>query len=606
MRAGLAEALLRYRTIGGSPRTLRDPVGGVCRNFCRFGRCCGAVSSTPASVRGGKDQGAGAAKADGLDPPTVTHVTRMYRTLLTALFAGILALALVAGTVAWWGSQESRWQLERTRLATEVTQHYLRLRAEIYHVFTRMADAVENPGRVKEVREALERARMLETLDSVRRAIGQEVAFVGVAEDETEELAQLAEIERGVLHVFSQFRDAKALIAAGRESEAEVMLDRALREAIISGFRDTVDAAVREEEEEAAVAHARARVVLDWVSWVSKLSAVLVLIVGLGGLAALLRRLRLPLQELESAARAVQAGDLERRARVGGSGEEFTRVADSFNAMVQQVAASRAMLEAEQRQLEAAVADRTAELAAANAALQRADASRRRFLADISHELRTPITVIRGEAEITLRGEERPAADYRTALLRIAEQAAHTGRLVDDLLFLARAGDGAPRIQLRAVALGALLGQVVSETAAAAEMAGVSLRLSDAAPDTAVEGDAGRLRQVMMILLDNAIRYSEPGEVVEVSLCPAPGGVALRVADQGIGIDPEDLPHVFERFYRGGRAQARQEEGSGLGLPLAKAIVEAHGGRIALDSDPGRGTVASVILPAAQRLRAVA
>jgi two-component system, OmpR family, sensor kinase len=214
--------------------------------------------------------------------------------------------------------------------------------------------------------------------------------------------------------------------------------------------------------------------------------------------------------------------------------------------------------------------------------------------------------VIRGEAEVTLRGGTRPAEEYRTALARIAEQAAHTGRLVDDLLFLARAEEGAPRLQLRAVALDALARQVVAETEGAAASAQLRLRVATEPMDLAVEADPGRMRQVLMILLDNAIRYSEPGGEVEVAVAPTPGGVLVRVTDHGIGIDPDDLPHVFERFFRGGRALERKLEGSGLGLPLAKAVVEAHGGRITVESEPGRGTVVGVVLPAAPRLRVVA
>lgn len=530
----------------------------------------------------------------------------MYRTLLVAFFAVLLALTVVAGGIAWRGTERAHWHVERTRLATVVAQDYLRLRADIYSVFNRMADAVEHPQRVTEVREAEERRRLLEAVDRVRQGIGREVAFLGPGFDESDELKRLAEIERGLLYVFGQFREAKALIAAGRAPDAEQVLDRALRDASGNGLRDLVDAGVQEEAEEAASAQARAGAVLDRVAWTSKASTGAVLVLGLSGLALLLRRLRTPLRELESAAQAVRAGDFSRRADVGRGGDEFARVAESFNAMVHEVAAGRATLEEARQGLEQAVAARTAELAAANAALEQSDRARRRFLADISHELRTPLTVIRGEAEITLRGGDRDAGEYRAALARIAEQAAHTARLVDDLLFLARSQAGAPRLKLGAVALEAMVRRVVAETEARAAGAGVALDLIvDQVDPLIVEGDAGRLRQVVMILLDNACRYSEPGGRVAVSLLRGPGVAVLRVVDHGIGIDADDLPHVFDRFFRGGRAQDHAGEGSGLGLPLARTIVEAHGGRIVLESRAGEGTVASVTLPLAVRARPV-
>jgi signal transduction histidine kinase len=529
----------------------------------------------------------------------------MYRTLLVGCFSGLLALALLAGGVAWWGAEQSRWQLERTRLATDVLAHYLRLRSDMYAIFTRMAEAVEHPARVTEVREADERQRLMQAVDLIRQGIGREVAFLGSHEDDTPEFDRLAEIERGLLYIFGQFRQAKALIRMGRSAEAEQVLDTALREAHGSGFRALVDEGVREEEAEATVAHARAAAALSLVSFLSKLSAAAVLLVGTGAIVLLLRRLQAPLRELEEAAQAVRAGDFSRRADIGRGGQEFARVADSFNAMMAEVQAGRTTLEGARRGLETAVAARTAELAEANDALQRADAARRRFLADISHELRTPLTVIRGEAEITLRGPDRAPEEYRAALSRVAEQAVHTARLVDDLLFLARAEGGAPRLTVSAVALDGLLRRFIEDARAAAEAAQLHLTLAGQPAEVVVEGDAGRLRQLMMILVDNAIRYSRPGGSVELSLLRGPGSAVLRVSDQGIGIDAEDLPHVFDRFFRGTRAQTHHGEGSGLGLPLARAIVEAHGGRIALDSRPGDGTVVTVTLPLASRPRPV-
>jgi signal transduction histidine kinase len=462
-----------------------------------------------------------------------------------------------------------------------------------------MADAVEHPGRVTEVREAEERRRMVRAIDRVRQSIGREVAFVGPVSGEPRELSRLAEIERGVLHVFAQFRQAKALIADGRAREAEVVLDRALREASNDGLRGTIDTAVEDQARDAAEARQRAERALHRVATIAGVGAVLVILLGVIGLILLLRRLNAPLRELDETARAVRAGDFTRRAHVGSGAEEFARVADSLNAMIGTVAAGRASAEEARRQLEAAVAARTAELASLNAALSESDGARRRFLADISHELRTPLTVIRGEAEITLRNPNRAPEEYRAALSRIVEQAAHTARLVDDLLYLARAEAGAPRLRMSAVALDALLRRVVEETAASAAFAQVTLQVAGPMPPLVVEADLGRLRQVAMILIENAIRYSRPGGRVEVALLRGPGSAVLRVSDDGIGIEEEELPHVFDRFFRGDRAQLHHEGGSGLGLPLARAIVEAHGGTIGLQSRPGEGTVATVALPLA-------
>jgi signal transduction histidine kinase len=374
------------------------------------------------------------------------------------------------------------------------------------------------------------------------------------------------------------------------------------------GFRALFDAAIAEEEAETRDAQAEAQAALARVNLAGQFGGGAAVVLGTLALSVLLRRLRRPLAELADAAGAVAAGDLDRRVRLeDGRRDEFAHVAASFNTMVAEVARSRSGEAEVRRRLEEAVAARTAELARANEDLRRADDVRRRFLADVSHELRTPITVIRGEAEVTLRGEAaKPAEEYRAALARIAEQAAHTGRLVDDLLFVARAEAGEPRMAMQAVALDALLRRTLIEAEAIARGAEVALALTEAAAETVVQGDPGRLRQALMILLDNAIRYSGAGSFVEVALRHSPAGAALCVADKGIGIAEEDLPHVFERFWRGSRAARLHADGSGLGLPLAKTIVEAHGGIIGIESRAGEGTAVTITLPLAGRLRAVA
>jgi signal transduction histidine kinase len=273
--------------------------------------------------------------------------------------------------------------------------------------------------------------------------------------------------------------------------------------------------------------------------------------------------------------------------------------------MLDEVVRSRQALERNRDTLEQSVLSRTAELAAANATLRRGDDARRRFLAEVSHELRTPLTVIRGEAEIALRGTDQPVPIYKQALARIAEEAAGTARLVDDLLFVARSEAGEVRFAVQAVAMDS----VVQRAAAAARTIGESraVRVTEQlGRNGVVLGDADRLRRLVLILLDNAVRYSRPGGEVEVTLTATAEAVQLTVQDHGIGIALEDQERVFERFYRGPGAAQLHAGGSGLGLPLARAIARAHGGELTLDSRPGEGTTLRVMLPAARQLQAVA
>jgi signal transduction histidine kinase len=252
------------------------------------------------------------------------------------------------------------------------------------------------------------------------------------------------------------------------------------------------------------------------------------------------------------------------------------------------------------------VAARTAELAAVNLTLRCSEDARRRLLADVSHELRTPPTVIRGEAEIALRGQDKALAEYKQALGRIAEESAHTARLVDDLLFVARSEAGEARVTAQAVAFDDSLNRATAAARTVANAQDVKVMERATVRGVVVQGDPDRLRQLVLILLDNAVRYSDPGGEVVVTLAAVAGSVQLTVADSGMGIAPDELECVFERFYRGDGAAERHFRASGLGLPLARAIARAPGGEVTLESTLGQGTTARLVLPVIRGLKAAA
>ena len=284
---------------------------------------------------------------------------------------------------------------------------------------------------------------------------------------------------------------------------------------------------------------------------------------------------------------------------------EFERLAEAFNAMARQLADHRAAMRDSNIRLEAIVEERTRALKSSNEILELADENRRKLLADISHEFRTPLTVIRGESEIALRGKAKTKAEYQETLARIMEQADQTTRLVDDLLFIARADAGEPRLTIRSVSVGSVLSATCDDFSAKAEQNEINIELALGQGSAVVMGDAGRLRQVFSILLDNALRYSNAGETIEVGLVRNKNDIVVTVRDSGIGLTREESRQAFQRFFRGGKAQAHAR-GTGLGLPVAKAIVEAHKGQITLEGKPGEGALATVILPAEEKLKAVA
>ena len=225
------------------------------------------------------------------------------------------------------------------------------------------------------------------------------------------------------------------------------------------------------------------------------------------------------------------------------------------------------------------------------------DNARREFLADISHELRTPITVIRGEAEVTLRGQDRDAEEYKDALQRIVELSMQLGKYVNDLLFLARADTANLQFVWDKVDLADLVSSSVEDFHVMAEEYAISVSLDAPAGPLWVRGDKQRLRQVLFILGENACRYSKPSGHISVALWRDGKQACFSLTDQGIGIPTQDLERIFERHFRSSNAQHSRDDGSGLGLPMAKSILTAHGGQIAVSSIENSGSTFTVTLP---------
>jgi len=229
-----------------------------------------------------------------------------------------------------------------------------------------------------------------------------------------------------------------------------------------------------------------------------------------------------------------------------------------------------------------------------NATLGRLEAlfqAQRRFIADVGHELRTPLTVIKGNAQWMRRIGELD----KEALDSIEEEADRMNRLVEDLLLLARAEAGKLPLRRDDVMLDAILTDVLREMQVVARAKGVHLQ-ADMPQPVQVRGDADRLKQVFLNLVGNAVKYTPEGGKVMLSLTVEGEWAVCRVQDTGPGIPPEDLPHVFERFYRADKARSRGK-GFGLGLSIAYWIVKHHGGRIDVASRVGEGTTFTVYLP---------
>ena len=290
----------------------------------------------------------------------------------------------------------------------------------------------------------------------------------------------------------------------------------------------------------------------------------LLLATALGTL--LVRRSLRPLTRVATAANAMAAGDYARRVAVPPAHDEVGHLASSFNAMA--------------------------------AAVEDAIATQRRFVADAAHELRTPLTALGGYADVLLLGAASDPHDLAEALEAMRGETHRMTRLVNDLLALARLDNRQLTLHWTDVNLADILRDAWTGVRLLRPDRQVTLDLST--PMMIVRGDADRLGQVVANLIDNAVKFTEPGGHIGLALHAEEGGAVLAVCDDGAGIAPEDLPRVRERFYRADAARSRATGGTGLGLSIVEAIVAAHGGSLDIASRRGQGTTVTVRLPRAR------
>lgn len=230
------------------------------------------------------------------------------------------------------------------------------------------------------------------------------------------------------------------------------------------------------------------------------------------------------------------------------------------------------------------------------AAAQRQQVFYRNFIQNVSHELKTPLTVIQGHAA-KLGDAPNDRDGWQASRRIIAEEAKRLTQLVDNLLTLARLEAPAFALETSTVSVPALLEDAVLQVHDLAEERGLALSLSLAPSLPRVQADRARLKQVVLNLIDNALKYTPAGGAMTVSAEAVDGRLVCAVADTGEGIPADDLPHVFEKLYRARRVKGRPVEGSGLGLTICQQIIRAHGGEIRVDSTPGRGTTFTFTLP---------
>src|SRR5215471_3274725 len=306
---------------------------------------------------------------------------------------------------------------------------------------------------------------------------------------------------------------------------------------------------------------------IDRFKWmVLLLSAVLLVLASVGGY-WLSGRALAPVDKITRAAQQINSNNLEKRLDVPRSGDELQRLSQTLNHMLDRLETSFNRIT--------------------------------QFTADASHELRTPLALMRTTTEVSLRTSQT-IADYREAQKEILVELEKTSSLVEKLMLLARADAGVESLQHAPVNLVDCLREACNDGQVLADAKQVSFEQNIDSLTLAVEGDSHALHRLFLILIDNAVKYTPSGGSITVGLKRNDGFAVAEFRDTGIGITADDLPHIFDRFYRADKARSREFGGVGLGLSIARWVAEAHRGSIGVQSTPGTGSVFCVRLPLLQ------
>jgi signal transduction histidine kinase len=498
--------------------------------------------------------------------------------LLQASTASLLTALLIMGGLSVWSIYSADNFLARANRAYHQLNLVNRIEADISHYLLLQVAQTTDPtfGRTHDVSHE----SIVRQLDELAQSIQAEINL----ESGAVERQDIAEEFKTAQALKALFQDVQAKLAQEREIARTLDTLAALR----AFYRDVLDDSMKrlrevvgeasfgEEAEAAAVVNhmqdLRRRLIMS-SALIGGLTALGALMVSLLVYRAIMR----PVSALAQGAERFGQGDLQHRIAVDQP-REFVTLANRFNVMAADLDLQQSLLKRSNERLEETVRERTKNLEATTTKLREIDQSRRLFFSKTSHELRTPVTVLMGEAEVALRNKNADSETYREALAHIVASGSFLRRRLEDLISLARSEDGRVTIERQTVDLSQCARQTVAAAEAYARANEVELDGEIVAEELLVDGDPSWIKQAILAVIDNAVKFSPPGSEVTISLTSENGFGVVDIADTGPGVEPEALGSLFDPYFQASGGKRRG--GSGLGLTVARWIVEQHNGKI--------------------------
>lgn len=506
----------------------------------------------------------------------------LFRTKVITAFLALVAVAIGCAAVLMVSTWQSASNNVRANLAHDNLSGYFQLYGAVFRTFKlARRDLLSGPdGFTFDFDAAAGDIRA--TLTQIETTSRAEIAFRGGGKNQ-EVLDRLALLEREVNTALKDIDQASGMIMNG-----DVERGRAQAVAVLEGQVDSrigllIDEAIAEERDDLARSRAeseRLQIRLQLFAW-----GTVAVTVALSGaiLLTLLQRFRLGLGALATGAKAYGNNELNHVINLPGR-DELSDLARQFTGMAEQIQLKQRALEKARDELESRVSERTAELSGVNAELRESDELRRQFFADIGHELRTPVTAIRGEAEVALRARDNREEAQKAALETIVSLSEELTDRVGDLFLIAREQAGVLEFRSNSIDLSQATERGIEQMQSLKRKTAARISPKLSREPLQIMGDSARISQLVRLLIANALQHGHDTVRIHVATYADDGMGVLEVSDDGPGIPDQDQARVFDRYIKRPTGTEHSASGTGLGLAIAKSITQAHGGHISVAS----------------------